>query len=64
MGDAFTVADGYAFYGLRSWQMRTQADLAAWPFLAKYYDRLAARPAIQEAVKVEGIEMYPAKKKS
>ena len=64
MGDKFTVADGYAFYGLRSWQNRTQSDLAAFPFLSQYYDRLASRPAIQEAVRVEGIEMYPAGRKS
>jgi len=63
MGDKFTVADGYAFYGLRSWQRNVPSDLAAFPFVSQYYDRLAARPAIQEAVKAEGIEMYPAKRK-
>jgi glutathione S-transferase len=64
MGDTFTVADGYAFYALRGYQNRVQEDLSAWPFLSKYYDRLASRPSIQESVKVEGIEMYPVKKKS
>lgn len=64
MGDKFTVADGYAFYALRGWQARMQSDLSPWPFLSQYYDRLAARPAIQDAVKAEGIEMYPAKQKS
>lgn len=61
LGDKFTVADGYAFYALRGWQNRTQADLSAWPFLSKYYDRLGTRPSVQESLKVEGLELYPAK---
>ena len=61
MGDRFTVADGYAFYALRGWQGRTQTDLSPWPFLARYFERLGARPAIQEVLKAEGLELYPPK---
>ena len=64
VGDKFTVADGYAFYALRSWQNRTQADLAEWPFLAQYYDRLGTRPAVQETLEAEGLELYPFKRPS
>ncbi|HVE82617.1 MAG TPA: glutathione transferase GstA [Myxococcales bacterium] len=60
LGEKFTVADGYAFYALRSWQNRTQTDLSAWPFLARYYDRLGARPAVKKALEAEGLPLYPA----
>lgn len=52
-GAKFTVADGYAFYCLRSWQSLTQSNLAAWPNLASYYERLAARDSIIAAEKAE-----------
>jgi glutathione S-transferase len=64
MGDKFTVADGYAFYVLRGWQARLQSDLSAWTFLSQYYDRLGARPSVQESLKAEGLELYPAKRAS
>jgi glutathione S-transferase len=53
IGNTFTVADGYAFYCLRSWQSLTQSDLSAWPNLAKYYERVAARDSVVTAQKAE-----------
>src|SRR5205823_3126957 len=54
-GEHFTIADGYAFYVMRAWQHSVKQDLARWPELVDYYTRLAARPAVAEALKVEGI---------
>ena len=54
MGDKFTVADAYLFTVLR-WSSRVDIDLAKWPNLKAYADRVAARPKVQEAMKVEGL---------
>jgi glutathione S-transferase len=57
MGDRFTVADGYAFYALRSWQRLTKTDLSFSRPLADYFKRLAERPSVIAALKAEGIEL-------
>src|SRR5215469_16887011 len=54
MGDKFTVADAYLFTVLR-WTARINMDLAKWPNLKAYLDRVAARPKVQEALKAEGL---------
>ena len=54
MGDRFTVADAYLFTVLR-WAARVEIDLAQWPTLKAYVDRVAARPKVQEAMKAEGL---------
>jgi glutathione S-transferase len=54
MGDKFTVADAYLFTVLR-WSSRVEIDLAKWPNLKGYVDRVAARPKVQEALKAEGL---------
>ena len=54
MGDKFTVADAYLFTVLR-WTSRIGMDLAKWPNLKTYGDRIAARPQVQEALKAEGL---------
>lgn len=54
MGDTFTVADGYLFT-LLGWTKWTAIDLAKWSVLAEYAARVAARPAVQEALKAEGL---------
>ena len=53
MGDKFTVADAYLFTVLR-WSPRVEIDLAKWPNVKAYVDRVAARPKVQEALKAEG----------
>ena len=54
MGDNFTVADAYAFT-LLNWTKRTAIDLAQWPNLQAYHQRVGARPKVQEAMKSEGL---------
>jgi glutathione S-transferase len=54
MGERFTVADGYLFTVL-SWHKYTGIDLSGWPALVAYVGRVAARPAVQEALKAEGL---------
>jgi glutathione S-transferase len=54
MGDKFTIADAYLFVILR-WTPRIGMDLAKWPNLKAYVDRIAARPKVQEALKAEGL---------
>jgi glutathione S-transferase len=55
LGNTFSVADGYAYYVLRNLRKLDPGALARIPGLAAYFDRLAARPTIQAAVKAEGI---------
>src|ERR1700674_254239 len=54
MGDKFTVADAYLFTVLH-WSSRIEIDLAKWPNLKAYVDRVAARPKVQAAMKAEGL---------
>jgi glutathione S-transferase len=54
MGDTFTVADGYLFTTL-NWLGFFQMDVAKWPTMKAYYDRVAARPAVKQAMAAEGI---------
>jgi len=54
MGDNFSVADGYLFT-VTNWASRVDVDLAPYPNLAAYRARVAARPAVQEAMKSEGL---------
>jgi glutathione S-transferase len=54
MGDGFTVADAYAFTVV-GWSKYKEIDLARWPNLKAYMDRVGARPKVQEAMKAEGL---------
>lgn len=54
MSDTFTVADGYLFTVLR-WTTSVKIDLAQWPVLAQYVERVAARPAVHAALLAEGL---------
>jgi glutathione S-transferase len=54
MGDTFTVADAYLFTVL-NWSNWLQYDLARWPAVTAYLARVAARPAVQAALKAEGL---------
>lgn len=57
MGDAFSVADPYLFACL-NWSPWNQTDLARWPSLLAYMQRVAARPAVQAALQAEGLVSY------
>lgn len=54
-GDTFTVADGYMFYILRTWQRVLSLELPS-PNLAAYYQRLIARPSVKAALLAEGLQ--------
>ena len=54
MGEQFSVADGYLFTVTR-WAKPMNIDLAPYPNLRAHHERVAARPAVQEALKVEGL---------
>jgi len=54
MGERFSVADAYLFVVL-SWTRRFKIDLAPWPALGDYLARIGARPAVQAALKAEGL---------
>lgn len=53
MGDTFTVADAYLFT-LLSWHDWLNIDLAQWPVLQRYFDRVKARPAVQKVLVANG----------
>jgi glutathione S-transferase len=54
MGDSFTVADGYLFT-VTNWTAPTGMDISGLANLAAYRGRVAARPAVQAAMKAEGL---------
>lgn len=54
MGDTFSVADCYLFTVL-NWAGWVKIDLSRWPSVGEYLKRVAARPAVQEALKAEGL---------
>ncbi|HXF65503.1 MAG TPA: glutathione transferase GstA [Burkholderiales bacterium] len=54
MGETFTVADAYA-YVLLNWTKFHEIELARWPNLAAYQQRVGARPKVREAMRAEGL---------
>ncbi|WP_066272285.1 glutathione transferase GstA [Hydrogenophaga palleronii] len=54
MGDAFSVADGYLFT-VTNWAPRVGVDIAGLHNLNAYRARIGARPAVQAAMKAEGL---------
>jgi len=54
MGDAFTAADCYAFVVL-GWTAIHAIDMSGYPNLRAYMERIAARPAVRQALKEEGL---------
>jgi glutathione S-transferase len=53
-GQTFTVADAYAFAVTR-WTEFTGIDIARWPRLVAFMARVQARPAVEAAMKSEGL---------
>ncbi len=53
-GDQFTIADGY-FFTLSNWTKFVGLDLARWTNISAFAGRVAARPAVQQALKAEGL---------
>jgi glutathione S-transferase len=54
MGDAFSIADPYLFT-VTSWTKHTGIDISGLKNLSAFQDRMAARPAVQAAMKTEGL---------
>jgi glutathione S-transferase len=53
-GDKFTVADAYAWVVV-NWSNFVNIDLGQWPNLKAYHGKIAGRPAVQQALKEEGL---------
>lgn len=54
LGSDFTVADCY-LYVVSRWAGAVKLDLSPYKNLAAYMARVAARPAVQQAIKAEGL---------
>ena len=54
IGTSFTVADGYLFTIL-TWTTPMGIDLGAYTNITAYAGRISARPAVQTALKEEGL---------
>lgn len=54
LGQRFTVADAYLFT-VTSWAAPVQVDLSPWPHLQAFQQRIGARPAVQQALRDEGL---------
>jgi len=54
MGEQFTVADAYLFTVL-GWGTHVGVDIAQWPALKGFMERVAVRPHVIEALTAEGL---------
>ena len=54
LGEQFSVADAYLFV-LTNWARPTSTDISSLTNLAAFMARVGARPAVQEALKAEGL---------
>jgi glutathione S-transferase len=54
MGSSFTVADAYLFT-VTNWAGHVKFDLSPFPNLQAFQQRVAARPAVQAAMRAEGL---------
>jgi glutathione S-transferase len=54
LGERFSILDAYAFAVL-NWTRVHAIDINRWPGLAAYLARVAARPAVQETLRAEGL---------
>ena len=54
LGDTFTVADGYLFV-VAGWSKHVGLDISGLSNLGAFMARVGARPAVQEALRAEGL---------
>lgn len=54
LGDKYSVADAYAFVVL-GWTKHVGIDLSPYAHIIAYMDRVGSRPAVQAALKKEGL---------
>jgi len=53
-GERFSVADVYLFV-VTNWAGRVKLDLSTFPNLLAFQQRIASRPAVQQAMRAEGL---------
>ena len=54
MGKSFSVADAYLFV-VTNWTVPTKIDLSPYPNILAFRKRMSERPAVQAALKAEGL---------
>jgi glutathione S-transferase len=54
LGDQFSVADAYPFK-VTNWADPLKVDLSGFPHVQAFQRRIAGRPAVQAAMKAEGL---------
>jgi glutathione S-transferase len=54
LNEDFSVADAYLFVTL-SWGRYVGLNIAKWPELTRYVEKISARPAVQQALREEGL---------
>lgn len=54
LGEQFSVADAYLFVTL-GWGKYVGVAISRWPELERYVETIAARPAVQKAMREEGL---------
>jgi glutathione S-transferase len=54
LGEQFTVADAYLFT-VTNWASKLKVDLSRFPRVLAFQQRVSARPAVQAAMKAEGL---------
>lgn len=55
MGDQYTIADIYRLFTILGWVDYLKLDMSKWPALKEYTGRIAARTAVKETMKAEGL---------
>lgn len=55
LGQRFSIADAYLFTVLR-WAFAMQFELSKYPHLSAYFNRVAARPAVEATLSAEGLK--------
>ena len=58
MGKTFSVADAH-FFVISNWASWVSFDLSPYPNVVAYRERVAHRPAVQAALKAEGLLPWP-----
>lgn len=53
-GPQFTVADAYLFT-VCNWAFHLKLDMSDYPHIRAFHQRVAARPAVQDALRAEGL---------
>jgi glutathione S-transferase len=56
MGEQFTIADAYLFV-VSNWARAVKFDLSAYANITAFQERVRARPAVQAAMKAEGLKI-------